>query len=102
MTSAKSHTRAATDPDDVPSDDTPFDATTAIPGYDEGWWPPAVWGLMHDELPLNIRNQYAEITVTTLEGTFATIPAERKDEVLAALEEQEQLGERRVEVAVVA
>ncbi len=86
---------AAYDPEAVPpADEEPFEASRDIPACADGDWPPAVAYLMCEELPQQILDAYARRYMTTLNGEYAEIPADRKDAVLRDLA---ALGYRLVE-----
>lgn len=77
-----------------PDDDEPFDAQDDIGACADGDWPPAVAYLMNEQLPRDLLNRYAERSLTSYNGVFATIPAQHRDDVLRDLEAR---GHRLIE-----
>ena len=67
----------------LPDDD--FDPRS-IPAVCDGDWPPHIAWIVHDDLPAEIREQFAECYETSFNGAYATIEADRRDDVIAALE----------------
>lgn len=68
----------------IPSDT--FDRHQFGP-HGDGDWPPHPGALMHQDLPEEIIERFAETTETIFNGTYAFINASRRAEVLAALQE---------------
>jgi hypothetical protein len=69
---------------EAPGDDVLFDATD-IPAYADGDWPPSVAYLVDQELPMEVLNEYGKRVDTSLNGTYAYIPAEHRPAVLERL-----------------
>ena len=66
----------------------PFDEFDAhsIPAVSDGDWPPNIASIVHDDLPLEIREKFAESYETSFNGAYATIEPDKRDGVIAALE----------------
>ena len=52
----------------------------------DGDWPPNIASIVHDDLPLEIREKFAESYETSFNGAYATIEPDKRDGVIAALE----------------
>lgn len=77
---------ASYDPDaDVPLPEDEFDPRS-IPAVSDGDWPPNIASIVHDDLPSEIREKFAESYETSFNGTYSTIEPDKRDGVIAALE----------------
>ena len=77
---------ASYDPEaEIPDDDAAFDVERDVGAYGDGDWPPAVAYLMNEDLPQEILDAYAEVTMTVLNGAYAEIPVKHRRAVLREL-----------------
>ena len=67
----------------LPDDD--FDPRS-IPAVSDGDWPPHIASIVHDDLPAEIREEFAESYETSYNGTYSMIDASHRDKVISALE----------------
>lgn len=58
----------------------------SIPAVCDGDWPPHIASIVHDDLPAEIRGEFAESYETSYNGTYSMIDASHRDKVIAALE----------------
>jgi hypothetical protein len=68
-----------------PLPDDEFDPRS-IPAVCDGDWPPQIASIVHDDLPAEIREEFAESYETSYNGTYSMIDASLRDKVIAALE----------------
>ena len=68
-----------------PLPDDEFDPRS-IPAVCDGDWPPQIASIVHDDLPAEIREEFAESYETSYNGTYSMIDASHRNKVIAALE----------------
>lgn len=74
------------DPDaELPLPEDEFDPRS-LPAVCDGDWPPHIDSIVHDDLPAEIRQAFAETYETSYNGTYAYIETPHRDAVIAALE----------------
>lgn len=79
---------AAAEYDPDASTPLPFDEfdPSSIPAVCDGDWPPHIAWIVHEDLPVEIRDEFAESYETSYNGTYSMIDASLRDKVIAALE----------------
>jgi len=58
----------------------------SLPAVADGDWPPHIAWIVHEDLPAEIRDEFAECYETSFNGAYATIEPDKRDGVIAALE----------------
>jgi len=58
----------------------------SLPAVADGDWPPHIAWLVHEDLPAEIREEFADSYETSFNGAYATIEPDKRDAVIAALE----------------
>jgi hypothetical protein len=79
---------AAADYDPDAAAPQPFDEFDphSLPAVADGDWPPHIAWIVHEDLPADIRQEFAECYETSFNGAYATIEPDKRDDVIAALE----------------
>lgn len=72
----------------------PFDPES-VPGWSDGDYPPWLQSQMDRLLPYEVLKRYGKLEATAINGSFWMIPADRIDEVRAALEALNYVVEQR-------